>query len=206
MNARIARWALLAVAVVALLGVVVAFVLASQSQDRAVGAAQPATVVTTTAPTASATPSPTPSVTPTPTCADDKNQLELVDGRPAGLLPDCGQKPVTGAEQAKKGLGLACGGDYPVILYKSTTSGAKTSICSRDTVGDRVRMVVKLDGEAKLDLPTEYKWRLDAYASQSNGTRFVLHAVDGTLEVTRNGTTISQPSNDWISLDNEPDD
>ncbi len=197
---------MLSVAVVALVGVVIAFVLSSQNNDRAVDAVQPATVATTTGPTESATPSPTPSATPSPACADDTTQLSLENGSPRSLLPDCGQKPVTQAEQAKKGLGLACGGDYPVILYKSTTSGAKTAICSRDVIGDRVRMVVKLNGEDPLDLATEYKWRLDAYVAQKGGTRFVLHAVDGTLEITRNGSTTSQESKDWISLDNEPDD
>ena len=121
-------------------------------------------------------------------------------------MPDCGQTPVTKVEEKKTGLSLACGGDYPVILYKSTTTGAKTSICGRDTIGDRFRVVIKPTGSETLDLAGTYAWRQDAYVAEHEGTRYVLRAVDGTLEVTRDGRTTRQESKDWISLDNESDD
>lgn len=93
-----------------------------------------------------------------------------------------------------------------MILYKSTTSGAKTSICGRDAVGDRFRVVVAPSGQDTLDLAGSYDWRRDVYVAEKDGTKYELHAVDGSLHVTRGGSTQVQESKDWISLDNETDD
>ncbi|GAA3542986.1 hypothetical protein AFL01nite_10450 [Aeromicrobium flavum] len=215
MSWRAARPVLLVLAVVATLGVFGWYMISSG--DSGDERATPEASATPSEPVLSADPSheaPAPAPTTEPTtaptapaaCEDEDTRFNADGTQGDSLLPDCGQQPVTKAEQQKDGLSLACGGDYPVILYKSTTSGAKTSVCGRDAVGDRFRVVVKQqDGDA-VDLPGEYDWRRDVYVAEADGTRYELHAVDGSLHVTRGGRTTVQDSKDWISLDNEIDD
>jgi hypothetical protein len=112
---------------------------------------------------------------------------------------------VTRAEQKKSGLGLGCGGTYPVILYKTTTTDAKTSICGRDASGESFRFVTNADGGEVLDLRGSYNPGSDSFVATKDGVRYEVHAYDGTLLITRNGSTTTQRSRDWISLDNESD-
>ncbi|MBA4607052.1 hypothetical protein H1W00_01000 [Aeromicrobium sp. Marseille-Q0843] len=214
MSWRGARPVLLVLAVVATLGAFGWSLLSSGgSDDEAKG---PATTPTPTAPVLSVDPSreaPAPAPTTEPTtaptageCEDDNTRFNADGTQGDSLLPDCGQTPVSKEQQATDGLSLACGGDYPVILYKSTTSGAKTSVCGKDAVGDRFRVVIRPDGGDTLDLSGSYDWRNDVYVAEGDGTRYELHAVDGSLHVTQGGQTRVQDSKDWISLDNEIDD
>nr|MCW2728911.1 hypothetical protein [Aeromicrobium sp.] len=169
---------------------------------------------TTTAPTSptptptasSTTPAPTPEPTTTASCEGPDTVFNEEGVEQDSLLPDCGVAvPVTVPEQQTSGLGLACGGSYPVILYKTTTSGAKTSICGRDSSGSDFRVVTKPDGGAVVDLKGRYESSLDAFVAKDGDTSYAVLAYDGTLEVTKNGKKSSQKASDWISLDNEPD-
>jgi len=213
MTWRAARPVLLVLAIVATLGVFGWSLLSSgDSDDRAAPepTPTPSETVLTADPTVEA-PAPPPTTEPTtqPTvraCEGEDTKFNADGTQGDSLLPDCGQTPVTKQQAQAEGLSLACGGDYPVILYKSTTSGAKTSICGRDAVGDRFRVVVKPSGQDPLDLAGSYDWRRDVYVATHEGTRYELHAVDGSLHVTSGGSTKVQESKDWISLDNEIDD
>lgn len=195
-----------------MVGAVVAFFVVDREGDQPVAAPTTVWTTPTTTPTTSATTSAppittaTPTPTPSPRCEGDDTRFNADGTETDSLRPDCGQRPVDTAQQQQKGLGLACGGEYPVILYKSTTIGAKASICGKDTVGDRFRVVIQPDGSDPLDLAGRYQWRDDAWVAKHDGTTFVLHAVDGSLDVTRGGATTTQQSTDWISLDNESDD
>lgn len=214
MSWRGARPVLLVLAVVATLGAFGWSLLSSGGSDDEASA--PATTSTPSAPVLSVdptreapapTPTTEPTTEPTPGECEDENTRFNADGTQGdSLLPDCGQTPVTKQEQQVEGLSLACGGDYPVILYKSTTAGAKTSICGKDAVGDRFRVVIRPEGGDTLDLSGTYDWRNDVYVAEREGTRYELHAVDGSLHVTQGGQTRVQDSKDWISLDNEIDD
>lgn len=149
-------------------------------------------------------PSPAPSATATPSCEGPDTSLQ---NAPAdSLLPDCGEPVVTKDEQAKSGLGLGCGGTYPVILYKTTTSGAKTSICGTDATGEKFRMVTQARGGPVLDMAASYDSQRDAFVARKDGTSYAVLAYNGSLVVTKNGQSETQTSDDdWISLDNEPD-
>ncbi|MCL3838606.1 hypothetical protein [Aeromicrobium duanguangcaii] len=215
MSWRGARPVLLVLAVVATLGVFGWYMISgNESGDDQTTSAAPTAAPTEsvlTADPSSEAPAPEPTTEPTETprvteCEDENTRFNADGTQGDSLLPDCGQTPVTKQQQQTDGLSLACGGDYPVILYKSTTTGAKTSICGRDAVGDRFRVVVKPQGGDAVDLPGEYDWRRDVYVAEAGGTRYELHAVDGSLHVTRDGQTRVQDSKDWISLDNETDD
>jgi len=151
----------------------------------------------------SASPSPKPS--PRPTCEGPSTQFNLEGRDQDSLLPDCGTQVVTRAEQKKTGLGLGCGGSYPVILYKTTTSGAKTSICGKDATGESFRFVTKPSGGAVVDMKGSYNPGADSFVARKDGVRYEIQAYDGTLLVTRNGSTTTQKSSEWISLDNESD-
>lgn len=180
---------------------------------------EPRSAATQTTATASPTPeptpeqtssSPTPSATPTPTSTascEGPNTLYNEDGTEQdSLLPDCGVAPVTQPEQQKSGLSLACGGSYPVILYKTTTTGAKTSICGRDSSGADFRLVTQpKGGGAVVDLKGTYESQLDAFVAKDGSTTYSVQAYDGTLLVDEGGRTTKQKSSDWVSLDNEPD-
>lgn len=163
----------------------------------------------TTTPTA-ATSTPTTTATPkepksTASCEGPNTQFNVEGTEQDSLLPDCGTTPVTHQQEQKSGLGLACGGSYPVILYKTTTTSAKTSICGKDSSGESFRFVTKPTGGEVVDLPGSYEPQLDAFVAKKDGTRYAVQGYDGTLLITKNGSTTQQKSSDWISLDNEPD-
>ncbi|GAA3526549.1 hypothetical protein GCM10022234_24750 [Aeromicrobium panaciterrae] len=150
-------------------------------------------------------PSPAPSPTATPRCEGPDTSLQ--NAPETSLLPDCGEPVVTHDEQKKSGLGLGCGGTYPVILYKTTTSGAKTSICGTDATGEKFRMVTQERGGPVLDMAASYDSQRDAFVARKDGTSYSVLAYNGSLVVTKNGQSTTQTSdNDWISLDNESDD
>jgi hypothetical protein len=164
---------------------------------------------TTGATTGTSTTSPKTSTTPKPTSTatcDGPDTLFNVEGvEQDSLLPDCGATPVTHEEEKKAGLGLACGGSYPVILYKTTTSGAKTSICGKDASGETFRLVTKPSGGDTIDLRGSYDYRIDSFVAKKDDTTYVVQAYDGTLVIKKDGSTTKQKSADWISLDNESD-
>jgi hypothetical protein len=164
--------------------------------------------------TASATPGPTTestaTTTPTPTvtasCEGDDTLFNVEGTKQDSLLPDCGvAAPVTREQQQEKGLGLACGGTYPVILYKTTTSDAKTSICGKDASGESFRFVTQAGDGEPLDMPGRYDYQRDAFVASKSGTSYSVLAYNGTLVVKKDGVTDTQDSSDWISLDNESD-
>lgn len=162
----------------------------------------PAPVETTPTPEAT-TPTPTP--TASPECEGPDTVFNEEGEEKTTLLPDCGVAPVTEPEREKSGLSLACGGSYPVILYKTTTSGAKTSICGTDSSGADFRFVTQPTGGEVIDLKGRYEPDLDAFVASQDGTTYTVQAYDGTLLVTKDGKKTTQKASDWISLDNEPD-
>lgn len=164
----------------------------------------PTTAPTTTPTPAATTTTPTPKKTKGP-CEGPDTQFNVEGVKQDSLLPDCGTAPVTQAEEKKSGLGLACGGSYPVILYKTTTSGAKTSICGRDASGVDFRFVTQSAGGDTVDVKGEYDPDTDAFVASKDGVDYAVWAYDGTLLVTKDGKTSKQKSSDWISLDNESD-
>jgi hypothetical protein len=175
-------------------------------------ATQEATTVLTPSATPSAsesTTSPTPSAAVTPSASSSCEGPDTVFNEEGveqdSLLPDCGVAPVTEPQREKSGLGLACGGDYPVILYKTTTTGAKTSICGVDSSGVDFRLVTQAKGGDVVDLEGTYESQLDAFVAKDGSTTYTVQAYDGTLIVDRDGKKSKQASSDWISLDNEPD-
>jgi hypothetical protein len=113
---------------------------------------------------------------------------------------------VTRQQQQKTGLGLGCGGSYPVILYKTTTSGAKTSICGTNASGENFHFVTEPNGGQVIDVPGTYDPQRDAFVGRHDGTTYSVLAYDGTLVITKDGKSTKQKSDgDWISLDNESD-
>jgi len=163
------------------------------------------TPVETTTPTPTQTPTPTPTPSSTASCEGPDTLFNEEGIEQDSLLPDCGVAPVTVPEQEKTGLSLACGGSYPVILYKTTTSGAKTSICGADSSGVDFRFVTQPKGGDVLDLKGDYDGQLDAFTAKDGSTSYLVQAYDGTLVVDRAGSKSTQKSSDWISLDNEAD-
>lgn len=162
-------------------------------------------VPTTEAPTTTPTPTPSPTPSTTASCEGPDTLFNEEGTEQDSLLPDCGVAPVTAPEQEKSGLSLACGGSYPVILYKTTTSGAKTSICGVDSSGVDFRFVTQPTGGETVDLKGTYEGQLDAFVAKDGSTTYTVQAYDGTLLVNRDGKKTTQRSSDWISLDNEPD-
>jgi hypothetical protein len=174
---------------------------ATQSTSTAPTTAEPTPEQTTSSPP----PTPTPTPSSTASC-DGPNTLYNEDGtEQESLLPDCGIAPVTEPQQQKSGLSLACGGSYPVILYKTTTSGAKTSICGRDSSGADFRLVTQPKGGEVVDLKGTYESQLDAFVAKDGSTTYSVQAYDGTLLIDQDGRKTTQKSSDWVSLDNEPD-
>lgn len=167
-------------------------------------ATTPSPTAATTTPTPEVT-TPTPTPTASPACEGPDTVFNEEGVEKTTLLPDCGVAPVTEPERVKSGLSLACGGDYPVILYKTTTNGAKTSICGTDSSGADFRFVTQPAGGEVLDLKGRYEPDLDAFVASQDGVTYAVHAYDGTLLVTKNGKKTTQKASDWISLDNEPD-
>lgn len=163
----------------------------------------------TTTPSAATSP-PTTTATPkkpksTASCEGPNTQFNVEGVEQDSLLPDCGTVPVTHEQEQKSGLSLACGGSYPVILYKTTTTNAKTSICGKDSSGESFRFVTQPTGGQVVDLPGSYEPQLDAFVAKKDGTTYAVQGYDGTLLITKDGSTTRQTSSDWISLDNEPD-
>lgn len=198
------------IAVLVVIAVIAAVVWrTSGGDDDAEPLATPTRQTTTAAPTET-TPTPeatTPTPTPTasPECEGPDTVFNEEGEEKTTLLPDCGVAPVTEPEREKSGLSLACGGDYPVILYKTTTAGAKTSICGTDSSGADFRFVTQPKGGDVLDLKGRYEPDLDAFVASDNGTTYTVQAYDGTLLVTKDGKKTTQKASDWISLDNEAD-
>lgn len=167
---------------------------------------------TSTAPASSAPPT-TEATTPTePTaktpliCEGPDSQFNVPGTDQKSLLPDCGAPVVNQEQQQNTGLGLGCGGSYPVILYKTTTSGAKTSICGKDASGESFHLVTEPKGGRVIDVPGSYDPQRDAFVGRHDGITYSVLAYNGTLVVTRDGTSTTQKSDgNWISLDNESD-
>lgn len=179
---------------------------AAASPTRQTATPSPSPTAATTTPTPEATtPTPTPTPTASPSCEGPDTVFNEEGVEKDTLLPDCGVAPVSEPEREKSGLSLACGGDYPIILYKTTTSGAKTSICGTDSSGTDFRFVTQPTGGEVLDLKGRYEPDLDAFVATQDGATYAVQAYDGTLLITRNGQKTTQKASDWISLDNEPD-
>jgi hypothetical protein len=93
-----------------------------------------------------------------------------------------------------------------VILYKTTTSGAKTSICGKTSSGESFHLVTQPNGGAVVDVPGSYDPQSDAFVARHDGVTYAVLAYDGTLVVTKDGKSTKQKSDgDWMSLDNESD-
>lgn len=215
---RIILVAVVALAVVILVAVVIWRVNGAEDTDPASAAAS-----SPTSPGATASPSATEeskatrnekkdgsvlkqSTSGTPTCEDATTQFNREGVEKGSLLPDCGgTPPVTRQQQKVSGLGLACGGSYPVILFKTTTSGAKTSICGKTTSGETFRLVSRPTGGETVDIAGSYDPQRDAFVASKGGTRYLVEAYSGDLVVVENGRSTKQESSDYISLDNEPD-
>ena len=190
--------ALLALAVAAV-AVFAFWRLASGDDDKADPVNNP---TITSAPTDEPTASPTP--TKKPKC--EGPNTDLADLPDDSLLPDCGAPVVTTEQEKKTGLGLGCGGRYPVILYKTTTSASDTSICGTTSSGEDFRMVTQKRGGPVLDMPGSYDPQRDAFVAKKDGTSYAVLAYNGSLVVTKNGESTTEDSDDdWISLDNEDD-
>lgn len=165
------------------------------------------TSTSTTSPTSEATtvtPS-TPAPATSPSCEGPNTQFNVAGVKQDSLLPDCGVAPVTVQEEKASGLGLACGGEYPVIIFKTTTSDAKTSICARNASGVNVRFVTRPRGGEAIDLPADYDWKTDSWVAKKDGTKYAVLAYNGSLVVTKDGDKATHRSEDWITLDNESD-
>lgn len=207
------KYVAIAMTVLVVAGVIAVAVLrlgGDDAEPRSAATQSTATATPTPEPTpeqTSSSPTPTPTPTPTSTAScEGPDTLYNEDGvEQDSLLPDCGIAPVTEPEQEKSGLSLACGGSYPVILYKTTTTDAKTSICGRDSSGADFRFVTQPDGGAVVDLKGTYESQLDAFVAKDGSTTYSVQAYDGTLLVDKGGRTTKQKSSEWVSLDNEPD-
>ena len=163
------------------------------------------TTASSSAPTTEA-PTTEPTATASPKCEGPDTQFNVSGTQQESLLPDCGALVVTLEEQRKSGLGLGCGGSYPIILYKTTTSGGRTSICGEDSSAENFRLVTRPRGGKVLDLPGRYDPQLDAFVAKDGGTSYAVLAYNGSLVVTKSGKSTTQTSDDdWISLDNESD-
>lgn len=198
-------------ALIALFALVVAAVavfaiwrMASGDDDTKADATSP-TSTSAPAETTEPTDDPTPT-TPTETVTCEGPNTSLVDVPDDTLLPDCGAPVVTVEQEEKSGLGLGCGGRYPVIMYKTTTSGSETSICGTTPSGEDFRMVTQKRGGPVLDMRGSYDPQRDAFVAKKDGTSYAVLAYDGSLVITENGQSTTEDSdNDWISLDNEDD-
>lgn len=173
---------------------------------------KPSATATDDTSTSSATPSTTspttakPSPKGSPKCDRPNSKFNVSGTEKSSLLPDCGEPVVTHQQQQKSGLGLGCGGSYPVILYKTTTSGAKTSICGKTSSGESFHFVTQPSGGAVIDVPGSYDPQQDAFVGRHDGVTYRVLAYDGTLVVSKDGRSTKQKSDgDWISLDNESD-
>ena len=197
------RW-IIPVALVAVIGAVVVFFVLQADEKRTSVAPAPTLPTLGLPPETTATP--TPSATPTPECEGPDEPVNLDGRNKNSLLPNCGNKPVTAEQQKKSGLGLGCGGSYPAILFKTNTGDTKVSVCGTDASGLKFRVVVKERGQEVQDLPGDYVWERDAFVGKGSGVKYEIRGYDGSVHITRNGTTVVQETDDWMSLENEHDD
>lgn len=154
-------------------------------------------------PSASAT---VPSALPAPSlppCVGPNDLTNVAGLDPDSLPADCGNAPVPAA--SKQPLGLACGGKFPVIMFKTTSAKSKTSICGRDSSGESNYLVTKPNGSPLIGMPADYAPSLDAFVGKKNGVTYLVEAYNGNLLVKKDGVTRREVSKDWISLDNESD-
>lgn len=166
----------------------------------------PTTAATTESTTATPTPTPTktpPVVASAPNCAKPGDLFNVAGADVDTLPPDCGTAVVPAG--ATEPLGLNCGGDYPTIMFKTTTAKSKTTICGTNSSGEDVRMVTEPNGGSALDMSSAYDPDLDAFVSKRDGATYVVEAYNGSLTVRKSGATDRQDSKDWLSLDNESD-
>lgn len=163
----------------------------------------------TSSPSASPSPTGTPSPTESATtsCEDADTQFNVEGVEQDSLLPDCGTRVVNVRQQEASGLDLGCGGTYPVILYKTTTTdGSKASVCGRNSSGERFRVVVKPAGDDVIDMPGDYDAGNDAFLGEKGSTLYEIVGRNGSIVVsTENGSRTLESDGDWSSLDNEPD-
>ncbi len=169
------------------------------------GTATTATSTTTATTATSATPSA--SISPEqivrPKCVGPSDVTNL-SGLEADTLPaDCGNTPVPAT--SKQPLGLACGGKYPVIMFKTTTASSRTSICGVNSSGEFNYMVTKPNGGTAVGMKAQYDPDLDAFVASKDGVKYIVEAYNGSLTVKKTGSTEREVSKDWISLDNESD-
>lgn len=130
--------------------------------------------------------------------------LTNVAGRDQQTLPaDCGNKPVP--QNSNKALGLACGGKYPVIMFKTTTKSSRTTICGVDSSGEVNYMVTKPNGGKAIGMSAEYAPGLNAFVAHKNKVTYIVEAYNGSLAIKKAGSTHREVSKNWISLDNESD-
>lgn len=207
------RTAILVVVLVAVAAVIAVIVLRGGGDDAKVVNAGPSRTPTAEA-TASPTPTKSPSATPSASatspagqpCDDGKRDIDPTGVDEDTLPVDCGLAPVSVAEEKKSGLTVACGGRYPVILYKTYTKRGQASVCGVDASGAKFRIAFKpKDGEA-IDMAGRYVSDLDAFIGEDQGTEYGILGYDGTLVVTApSGTMKSYKASDWMTLDNEDD-
>ena len=187
-------WLIAAVVVLVLGGGFYAFAQVNDDKIEALNTVKPTVEPTVSAAATDATPS----AEPTEESLDDG--LFNVEGVEKSTLPaDRGE---TSGNNGK--LGLACGGTYPKILFKTVSKSAKTSLCGETTSGENLRMVTR-QSETMYDMPAEYDYVADAFVAHDGATTYILEGYSGDLIIQVNGTSKRQSSTDWISLDNESD-
>lgn len=198
------RW-IVPTAILTIIIVVVAIFMI-QTRNEVTSATGPAPTLPTLPVPTEETSTPTPTPTPTPECEGPDTLFNLEGEAKASLLPDCGNAPVTVAEQQISGLTLGCGGKYPSILFKTNTGDTNVSVCGKDASGVEFRVVVKERGAELKDLKGDYIWQRDAFVAKDGGVTYEIRGYDGSVHITRNGKTTVQETDDWMSLENEPDD
>lgn len=179
------------------------------------GDAEPLATRPSATPSATPTPSssPAPTGTPSPTasaatgCEDDSNPVNVEGVELDSLPPDCGTRVVDLREQQASGLDLGCGGSFPVILYKTTTTdGTRASVCGRNASGEQFRLVVRPAGADPIDMAGDYDPGNDAFVGEDDGTLYEVVGRNGSIVVsTESGSRTLESDGDWSSLDNEPD-
>ncbi len=123
-----------------------------------------------------------------------------VEGTEKTTLPaDKGETTIKGGK-----LGLACGGKYPTILFKTVSRSAKTSLCGDSPAGGDFRMVTRQDGTV-YDMAADYQFGTDTFVAKRNGVSYILEGYSGDLIVKKDGSSTRQTATDWMSLDNEAD-
>ena len=182
-----------AAAVLILGGGLFAFAQTRDDKAEAINTAKPADESTGLAKTGA-----TPGAEPTEEALDDG--LFNVEGVQKSTLP--ADKGETSGGNGK--LGLACGGKYPTIMFKTVSKSAKTSLCGKTSSGENLRMVTRQSGTI-YDMAADYDYVADAFVAHDGATTYILEGYSGDIIVEKNGSSKRQKSTDWISLDNESD-